>query len=111
MSGMLKLPVCPYCGARFLYPEVKKAASQKTGTCTHCNKMFQIDRKYQYLLFFIAFFLLVAVNWIFLTAPAVNLVFLIAVTAPGVVAAWALVPFTVRYRKEKAPKNKNNKAS
>ncbi|NLJ31033.1 MAG: hypothetical protein GX424_05455 [Clostridiales bacterium] len=56
------------------------------------------------MLFLAAFILLVAVNWFFLTVPAMNLTFLATVTALGVGAAWALVPFTVRYRKKGAPK-------
>lgn len=101
---MLKLPLCPYCGARFFYRTVKKTAKQKTETCSNCNKEFKIYKKYQYLLFFAAFLILVAVNWFFLTAPAMNLVFLMVVTALGVGITWALIPFTIRYRKKEAPK-------
>jgi hypothetical protein len=101
---MLKLPVCPYCGARFFYRSVKSSAKKKTKMCPYCNKEFIIYKKFRYLLFLAAFILLVAVNWFFLTVPAMNLTFLATVTALGVGAAWALVPFTVRYRKKGAPK-------
>jgi uncharacterized paraquat-inducible protein A len=95
---MLKLPLCPYCGARFLYPDVKKNRG-KTGTCPHCKKEFRIVRGGSMALLFAAAFLaIVGMNWLFLTLPSVSLPFLLIITAIGVTVTWFLIPFTVRYK-------------
>jgi CXXC-20-CXXC protein len=95
---MLKLPLCPYCGARFLYPDVKKSKG-KTGICPHCKKEFRITRGGRTaLLIAAAVLVIIAINWIFLTLPTVNLPFLLIITAIGVTITWFLIPFTVQYK-------------
>lgn len=95
---MLKLPLCPYCGARFFYPDVKKNRG-KNGICPHCKKEFRIVRGGSTALLFIAALLvIVGINWLFLTLPSVNLPFLLIITAIGVTITWFLIPFTVRYK-------------
>ena len=96
---MLKLPLCPYCGARFLYPSVKNSIKQKTGVCDHCKKTFQINRTRRTLLFLVALILIVGVNWLFLSVPAINLPFLMVITAIGVIVTYFLIPYTVQYKK------------
>ena len=96
---MLKLPLCPYCGARFLYPDVKSHRKSKTGICPNCNHKFKIDSKYKYVLFLCAFLLLIGLNCLLLTLPSMNLWYLLVVTGIGVAVTRLLIPFTVRYRK------------
>lgn len=95
---MLKLPLCPYCGARFLYPDVRNSKG-KTGICPHCKKEFRITRGAKtVLLIVIAVLMIIAMNWLFLTIPSVNLLFLLIITAIGVIITWFLIPFTVQYK-------------
>ena len=97
---MLKLPLCPYCEARFLYSTVRDSRKQKTGVCPHCNKEFQVSRRGSTaLLLLIAFLIMVTVNWLLLTIPAINLPFLMVITAIGVMITYFLLPYTVRYKK------------
>ncbi len=95
---MLKLPLCPYCGARFFYPDVKKNRG-RTGTCPHCKKEFRILRGGSTVLLFTAALLaIVGTNCFFLTLPSVSISFLLIITAIGVTVTWFLIPFTVRYK-------------
>lgn len=96
---MLKLPLCPYCGARFLYPTVKSSMAQKTGECSHCKNKFQINRARRNVLFLSALILIIAINWMFLSIPAMNFPFLMVITAIGVIITYFLIPYTVRYKK------------
>lgn len=96
---MLKLPLCPYCGARFLYPAVKQNRKQKTGVCSHCKKEFQVSRSWQTLLFTAALVVIVGVNWLFLLIPSMSIPFLMVITAIGVIITYFLIPYTVRYKK------------
>lgn len=95
---MLKLPLCPYCQAEFLYPSVKKSMRSKTGTCPHCGKDFRIVKKNTPLLFAAAILLLMGCNFLLLRVESMNLLFLTAVTVGGVAGAYLLIPYTVRYR-------------
>ncbi|QAT48290.1 hypothetical protein EQM14_00035 [Caproiciproducens sp. NJN-50] len=95
---MLKLPLCPYCGARFLYPEVKKSRNKKSGVCPNCGKTFRIySRTGRAVLYALSSFFLVGLDFFLLTIPAMNLTFLLAVTAAGVAGIRLLNPYTVRY--------------
>lgn len=96
---MLKLPLCPYCGAGFLYASVKNSMKYKTHICPHCGGEIQIRKKWRYLLFVAALIVLIGINWFFLTVPAINLPFLMCVTAIGVIITYFLIPYTVQYRK------------
>lgn len=96
---MLKLPLCPYCGAGFLYPEVRKAQKEKSGICPHCGKPFRIDgRSVRAVLYAVSALLLIGINLCLLKIPDMNLTFLLAVTAVGIVSVRLLVPYTVRYK-------------
>ncbi|MCI1954783.1 MAG: hypothetical protein LKJ21_00190 [Oscillospiraceae bacterium] len=95
----MKLPLCPYCGARFLYPDVKRSMGAKTGTCPHCGKRFRISAgRGLAALLPAALLVLFGVDWFLLCIPDMNLLYLLAVTAAGVAAAYFLIPYTVRYR-------------
>ena len=96
---MLKLPLCPFCGARFLYPTVKNSMKQKTGICPHCKQKFQISRTRRLFLYFAALVLVVGINWLLLTIPAMNFPFLMVITAVGVIITYFLIPYTVSYKK------------
>lgn len=95
---MLKLPLCPYCGARFLYPDVRRSKNRKTGTCPNCGREFRISGgKGRAVLFPVCALVLVGLDVLLLQVPSMNLTFLLAVTALGVGVALLLVPYTVRY--------------
>lgn len=95
---MLKLPLCPYCGAGFLYADVRRNRDRKTLSCPHCGKTFRVKGKRNRALLFLATgFLLVWFDWFLLSIPSMNLTVLFAATVPGVAAAWLLIPYTVRY--------------
>lgn len=96
---MLKLPVCPYCGARFFYPDAKKSRGSKTGTCPHCRKKFRVAAgRGLAVLLSAALIVLFGVNFLLLSIPDMNVFYLLAVTAAGVIITYFLIPYTVRYR-------------
>lgn len=96
---MLKLPLCPHCGARFLYPDVKKLMRAGSGTCPHCGKTFRTAGKPQRaVLFAAAALVMIFANYLLLEIPSMNLLFLTVTTAAGVVVTWLLIPFTARLK-------------
>lgn len=95
---MLKLPLCPYCGAGFLYPDVKKTQNEKRGVCPHCGETFRVyGRTNRAVLYIVSALLLIGMNFFLLNIPAINLTFLLAATVPCVAAVRLLIPYTVRY--------------
>lgn len=94
---MLKLPLCPYCGARFLYHDVRKIHG--TGKCPHCGKTFRAVRgRGLAVLIPAAVLAMIGVNILLMNIPSMNLTYLSAVTAAGVLITYLLFPFTVRYK-------------
>lgn len=95
---MLKLPLCPYCGARFLYPDVRRSKDRKTGTCPNCGREFRVSGgKRRIALFLVCALILTGLDVLLLRIPSMNLTFLLAATALGVAGILLLVPYTVRY--------------
>lgn len=100
----MKLATCPYCEARFLYPDVRKSLSRKTGVCPHCGKEYRVSKRGFFVFLPLAALVLVALDFGLLSIPDMNMVFLCSVTVAGVVLAWLLLPFSVRYlRRGAAP--------
>lgn len=96
---MLKLPLCPNCGARFLYPEVKQIMRAGSGTCPHCGKTFRAAGKPQRaVLFSAAALVMIAGNLLLLRIPSMNLFYLTVTTAAGVAVTGLLIPFTARFK-------------
>lgn len=96
---MLKLPVCPHCGARFLYPDVRRSQNKAAGTCPHCGGTFRISgRRGRTVLFAVSSLILAGINFGLLGIPSINLTVLLAATALGVACVRLLIPYTVRYR-------------
>ena len=95
---MLKLPLCPYCGARFLYGQVRKSRFRKTGVCPHCGEKFRIT-SWRGLLTLLPFaaVLMVGLNVLLMQIPEMSLSVLSFVTAAGVTATYFLLPYAVRY--------------
>ena len=94
----MKLPLCPYCGARFLYPDVRKAQNENRGVCPHCGKTFRIfGRAGRSVLYAVSALLLIGVNLCLMKLPSANLTVLLAVTILGVTAVRLLIPYTIRY--------------
>ncbi|MVB10896.1 hypothetical protein CAFE_15970 [Caprobacter fermentans] len=99
---MPKLPLCPYCGARFLYSEVRRSQNKKTGTCPHCEKPFCVGGgARRMILYAVSTLLLVGLNLSLLKIPSMNLTYLLAATVLGVAAVRLLVPYTVRFFPER----------
>ncbi len=96
---MLKLPLCPYCGARFLFPTVKQSQTKKTGICPHCGKEFRVSRSWRWVLYLAALAVFVGLDCALLTIPSMNVPFLMVITAIGVIIIYFLIPYTVRYKK------------
>jgi DNA-directed RNA polymerase subunit RPC12/RpoP len=95
---MLKLPLCPYCGARFLYPDVKKSKNTKQGICPHCGGIFRIyGRTSRFALYTISSLLLIGMNLCLIKIPSINLTVLFSATILGVMVTRLLIPYTVRY--------------
>lgn len=95
---MLKLPLCPYCGATFLYPDVRKSQKNRTGVCPHCGGTFRIHKgAARAVLYTVSLFMLTALNYLLLQVQSINLTVLLAVTVLGVAGVRLLVPYTVRY--------------
>ncbi len=95
----MKLPLCPHCGARFLYSDVRQRMMQKSGVCPHCKKKYRISRRGFAIFLPAALLALFLLNFLLLQIPDMNLIFLLAVTAAGVVCVSLLAPFALAYRK------------
>lgn len=99
MRWFLRLPLCPYCEARFLSSDVRRNRSRKTGICPHCGQEFRIQKAPgAAVLTAAAILILIGVNQLLLRISSMNLLYLSAVTAAGVGITWLLIPYTVRYR-------------
>ena len=96
---MLKLPVCPYCGAVYYYKDVRNAAKQATACCHHCKLRFGVRaRTPRILLLLCAALLMVALDVLFLWMfPNINLAALYLVTLCLVAASLLLAPYVVRF--------------
>lgn len=95
----MKLAVCPYCGARFLYPDVRKSLFRKRGVCPNCGKEYRVSKRGFAVFFPCAAAVLVALDYGLLMISDMNLIYLCTVTVVGVVIARLLLPFAIRYRK------------
>ena len=93
----MKLPTCPYCKARFLYPDAKKRMERRTGVCPNCGKKYRVSRLGTAGFILCAAVLLIAVDFGLLSIPDMNLPVLCVITVAGVVAAYFLLPFFVRF--------------
>ncbi len=102
---MLKLPVCPHCGAVYSYKEVRQ---MKSGTklCYHCNKKFSIHKKKNAWVFMtVVCIILIIINTAIMISSE-NFIPVLFVLADMLVitAAFLLLPLTVRFRPEKFSK-------
>lgn len=108
----MKSVVCPFCEARFLYPDLKKRSRSRTGVCPHCGKTYRVSRKYTAVFLIFGVAVLMAMDWGLLSLSGMNLIFLMAATILGVTAVYLLLPFTVRFRKaepDSGPKKRARK--
>lgn len=99
----MKSATCPYCEARFFYPEMKNHMTRRTGVCPHCGKKFCVSRRGFAVFLPCTAAALIALDFGLLMIPDMNLIFLSAVTVIGVVAAYLLLPFSVRFRRREEP--------
>ena len=92
---MLKLPVCPYCGAAYYYKDVKNAAKQKTACCHHCKQRFAVRvRAPRAVLLLCAALLMVLILSIL---PNIHLLGLYLTTLCLLACILFLVPYVVRF--------------
>lgn len=96
----LRLPICPSCGARFLYLQVRQNRKEKIVVCPHCKKKLRVSyKKNTALLILFAVLILIGVNYLILAiTPYINFIGLFIVTFVGVIITYFLIPFTVRYQ-------------
>lgn len=112
MRSPLRLPLCPYCGARFFYGQVSRTKGERQGQCPHCSGKFVIAYKKQRAFLFLgAAAVAVPLNILLLWGLDVNsLIPLFVVTLITVVLAVLLVPFVVRYQKRPPKVRRRDKA-
>ena len=96
---MLRLPVCPYCGAAYYYKDVKNAAKQKTACCHHCKQRFAVRvRAPRAVLLLCAALLMVLLDFLILSIlPNIHLVGLYLTTLCLLACSLFLVPYVVRF--------------
>lgn len=97
-------PTCPYCKARFLYPDLKQRGKKRTGVCPQCGKPYRLSRLARVIYFLGAFVVLFAMDFSLLYISDMNFPFLLIMTALGVTAFYLLLPFSVRFRKAEPEK-------
>ena len=99
---MLKLPLCPYCGAIYRYGEVKKFRNKENIKCRHCGKEFSVSKtKGRIILITVAAVILIALNILmfnFIKGLTVLGCFIITVAAVSLTVI--LFPFTTRFKKK-----------
>lgn len=97
---MGRLPLCPHCGARFFYRDVKNSLRRKTGVCPHCKKAFLIRYRVRaFGLYAVLFVLFIGCNVFLLRFLNASPLFLIGSTALAVGLSLLLFPFAAAYRK------------
>lgn len=105
-------PTCPYCRARFLYPDLKQRGKKRTGVCPHCGKPYRLSRLARAVYILGALAVLFAMDFGLLFLSDMNFPFLLVMTVLGVTAFYLLLPFSVRFRKaepEQVQAEKNKK--
>ncbi len=102
---MLKLPVCPHCGAVYSYKEVN---SMKNGTsiCYHCKKKFRVNKtRGRMILISIVCIFLIIVNTAIMVSSE-NFIPVIIMLADMIVitVTFLMFPLTVKFIPEKFTK-------
>jgi CXXC-20-CXXC protein len=92
-------PTCPYCKARFLYPDLKQRGKKRTGVCPHCGKPYRLSRLARVVYILGALAVLFGIDYALLFISDMNFPFLLVMTMLGVTAFYLLLPFSVRFRK------------
>lgn len=99
MRFFLRLPLCPYCEERFLYPDVRRSRNLKIRVCPHCGRKFRVSKiPGRAVLFTASALILVGIDRWMLQISSMNLFYLALVTAAGVIITRLLIPYTVRYQ-------------
>lgn len=101
---MYKLPLCPYCGSRFLYGQVRDAAKKPSLQCGYCKRTIAVKyKKYRNRHFLISALVMVLINIGMLAllsmTDATVLPYLLVLTVIMVCVAYLLLPYTVRFVK------------
>lgn len=107
----MKSATCPACGARFLYPDLKKKITSRTGVCPHCRKKYRISRVGTAIFLVCAVLVLIALNFALLSIPDMNIFFLCFITLAGVVIAYFLLPFSIRFRQAEPARTPRRRAA
>ncbi len=80
---------------------------RKSGKCPHCGKEFRISRRMLSIYIPAVFFILFLADFFLLGIPDMNLIFLISVTSAGIVIAYFLMPFAIKFTAISSKKGKN----
>ena len=103
---MLKLPVCPYCHARYNYKDVKNMYKRKKENCHNCKKSFNISYKGNILLIIIGSIIIATMKVISFNIFAnINIWLELIFTIIPVTILFCLFPCTVKFYKDDS-KNK-----
>jgi CXXC-20-CXXC protein len=102
-------PTCPYCKARFLYPDLKQRGKEHIGVCPHCGKPYRISRLARVVYILCALAVLFFLDYGLLYISDMNLPFMLIITIIGVTAFYLLFPFSVRFRKAEPDKPQEKK--
>lgn len=105
---MLKLPLCPYCKAIYRYGDVKKNTHKKSIKCHNCGKSFEVSYLKGRIIFIcIVAALLIVINILLLNfVSGITILACLLITVAVVGIAVLLFPYTVRYKKTEAEKDK-----
>lgn len=79
---------------------------RKSGKCPHCGKEFRISRRMLSIYIPAVFFILFLADFFLLGIPDMNLIFLISVTSAGIVIAYFLMPFAIKFTAISSKKEK-----
>lgn len=107
---MLKLPVCPHCGAVYTYKEV---FNMKKGSrlCYHCKKKYSVHKIAggAVLMTIVCVFLIFANTAIMVSSENFIPIVMVIADAVFITAAVLMLPLTVKFRAEKFTKSEKRK--
>lgn len=108
---MLKLPVCPYCGAIYRYKDISSMPAEKRHMCYHCKREFGVSRKKgKIILVFSVCIILIIFNLIALyNFKGINFPIMVIANFLCVLIAFILFPFTTRFYPIKLTKSEKRR--
>ena len=101
---MYKLPLCPYCGSRFLYGQVRDAAKKTSLQCGYCKRTITVAyKKHRNRHFLLSILVMILVNIgtlaILSNTDSLVLPYVLVLTVIMVCISYYLLPYTVHFTK------------